>query len=99
MGDDLGEGLKLKSQDELIRDNGTYKKRFGINRFKIPQQTTKDKFVDARTDLISTIPRTQEEHDELDTLNNNFKERLEEMEKESSTSSIKGKKKAVDTLE
>jgi hypothetical protein len=62
--------------------------------FKILQQTKKDKFVDARSDLISTIPRTQEKYDELDNLNENFKERLEELNKEeSSTSVIKGKKK------
>jgi hypothetical protein len=33
MEDNIGEGLKIKSQDELISDNGTYKKCFGINRF------------------------------------------------------------------
>jgi hypothetical protein len=92
----IEDALKIKSQDELIGNNGTYKKRFGINRFKIPQQNTKDKFVDAPTDLISTIPRTLEEHEELDTLNTNFKGRLEELSKTPSLPSIKGKKKVVD---
>ncbi|CAB4432617.1 unnamed protein product [Rhizophagus irregularis] len=89
-------GLKIKSQDELISENGTYKKRFGINRFKIPQQNTKDEFVDAPTDQISTIPRTLEEHEELDKLNINFKGRLEDLEKTPNLPSIKGKKKAVE---
>ncbi|PKC02625.1 hypothetical protein RhiirA5_424985 [Rhizophagus irregularis] len=95
MEDNIGEGFKLKSQDELIGENGMYKKRFSINRFKLPQQTKKDKFVDAKSDLISTIPRTQEEHEELDNLNKNFKERLEELDKdkESSMSIPKGKRK------
>jgi hypothetical protein len=34
MEEDLGKGLKMKSQDELIGEEGTYKKRIGINRFK-----------------------------------------------------------------
>ncbi|PKY60342.1 hypothetical protein RhiirA4_483931, partial [Rhizophagus irregularis] len=81
MEENIGEGLKIKSQDELIGgDNGTYKKRFGINRFKIPQQT-----------------KTQEEHDELDNLNENFKERLEEVNKEEERKpDYKGKKKALE---
>ncbi|CAB4432519.1 unnamed protein product [Rhizophagus irregularis] len=88
--------IPIKSQDELISENGTYKKRFGINRFKIPQQNTKDEFVDAPTDQISTIPRTLEEHEELDKLNINFKGRLEDLEKTPNLPSIKGKKKAVE---
>ncbi|PKY59495.1 hypothetical protein RhiirA4_482284 [Rhizophagus irregularis] len=89
-------GLKIKSQDELIGENGTYKKRVGINRFKIPEQKSKDEFVDAPSDHISTIPRTLEEHEELDNLNENFKERLTELEKTTSLPSSKGKKKIVE---
>ncbi|PKY56072.1 hypothetical protein RhiirA4_549063 [Rhizophagus irregularis] len=78
----LMESLKIKLQDELIGDNGTYKPQRGINRFKVPTQTiSKDKFVDARTELLSTIPRTEEEHRELDDLNNNFSGRLEDLDK------------------
>ncbi|EXX78291.1 hypothetical protein RirG_016300 [Rhizophagus irregularis DAOM 197198w] len=36
MEEDLGKGLQIKSQDELIGKEGTYKKRTGINRFKVP---------------------------------------------------------------
>ncbi|CAB4431328.1 unnamed protein product [Rhizophagus irregularis] len=80
MEEDLGKGLKIKLQDELIGDEGTYKRRSGINRFKIPTQTrAKDKFVDARSDVLSTIPRTEEEHQEIDDLNNNFSGRLEQI--------------------
>ncbi|PKC54764.1 hypothetical protein RhiirA1_446999 [Rhizophagus irregularis] len=86
----------MKSQDELIGDEGTYKKRFGINRFKLPQQMAKNKFVDARTDQISTIPRTLEEHEELDALNSSFKGRLEDIASGSSLPSAKGKKKVED---
>jgi hypothetical protein len=37
--DDINRGLKIKSQDELIGDEGTYKRKIGINRFKVPTQT------------------------------------------------------------
>lgn len=43
MEEDVGKGLQMKGQDELIDENGTYKKRFGINKFKIPQQATASK--------------------------------------------------------
>ncbi|CAB4409249.1 unnamed protein product [Rhizophagus irregularis] len=76
MEEDLGKGLKMKSQDELI-----------------------DKFVDAKSEILSTIPRTQEEHEEPDNLNNNFSERLEELEKESSLPNEKGNKKRVVTTQ
>ncbi|PKK70303.1 hypothetical protein RhiirC2_779890 [Rhizophagus irregularis] len=60
-------------QDELIgEDETSYKKKFGTNRFKLPQQETSskaEKFFDAHSDPISTIPRTLEEHLELDSLN------------------------------
>ncbi|CAB4418476.1 unnamed protein product [Rhizophagus irregularis] len=77
------EGLKIKSQDELIGEEETYKKKFGINRFKLPQQAStskaKDKFYDAPSDPISTM--TLEEHEELDNLNKNFSKNLEEVNK------------------
>ncbi|GBC31081.2 uncharacterized protein OCT59_016154 [Rhizophagus irregularis] len=94
--DNMENGLKIKSQDELISENGTYKKRFGINKFNIPQKP-KDGFVDVPTDLISTIPRSSEEHEELDNLNNNFKERLEELKMTTTaTTQRKGKKKVTE---
>uniref|UniRef100_U9TQF4 Uncharacterized protein n=4 Tax=Rhizophagus irregularis TaxID=588596 RepID=U9TQF4_RHIID len=97
MDDDLGKGLQMKSQDELIGKDGTYKKRFGINRFKVPTQTKrKDEFVDAQSDPISTIPRTEEEHEELDSLNNNFSNRLDKVSKIPSLPNEKGKKKEED---
>ncbi|GET63086.1 uncharacterized protein OCT59_004728 [Rhizophagus irregularis] len=72
---EIGDGLKIKLQDELIGDEGTYKRKIGINRFKVPTQTkSKDKFFDAKSEILF---RTQEEHEELDALNNNFSERLE----------------------
>ncbi|PKC54211.1 hypothetical protein RhiirA1_477749 [Rhizophagus irregularis] len=80
MEEDLGKGLKIKLQDELIGDKGTYKRKTGINRFKTPTQTKKDKFVDAQSDILSTIPRT-EEHADFDALNNNFSDRLNKIEK------------------
>ncbi|EXX63199.1 uncharacterized protein OCT59_025381 [Rhizophagus irregularis] len=71
------------NKDELIGAEGTYKKRTGVNRFKVPMQSIYkgDKFVDAKSDLLSTIPRTKEEHEELDNLNNNFSARLDELRK------------------
>ncbi|EXX68037.1 uncharacterized protein OCT59_000195 [Rhizophagus irregularis] len=81
MVEDLGKGLKIKLQDELIGDKGTYKRKTGINRFKVPTQTKKDKFVDAQSDILSTIPRTEEEHADFDALNNNFSDRLNKIEK------------------
>ncbi|CAB4427974.1 unnamed protein product [Rhizophagus irregularis] len=94
MDEDMGKGLQIKSQDELIGEEGTYKKRFGVNRFKVQTQTnSKDKFVDAQSEPLSTIPRTKEEHEELDNLNNDFSKRLE---KEVPKVDTKGKKKAVE---
>ncbi|GBC11736.2 hypothetical protein GLOIN_2v1791387 [Rhizophagus irregularis DAOM 181602=DAOM 197198] len=55
-----------------------------------------DGFVDATTDLISTVPRTSEEHDELDNLNNKFKERLDELKMTTDTTQRKGKKKVTE---
>ncbi|PKC56590.1 hypothetical protein RhiirA1_473777 [Rhizophagus irregularis] len=81
MVEDLGKGLKIKLQDELIGDKGTYKRKTGINRFKVPTQTKKDKFVDAQSDILSTILRTEEEHADFDALNNNFSDRLNKIEK------------------
>ncbi|PKY52258.1 hypothetical protein RhiirA4_469775 [Rhizophagus irregularis] len=63
MEEDVGKGLQMKGQDELIDENGT----------------------------------TLEEHEELDNLNNNFKERLEKIEKSSSLPVTKDKRKAEDT--
>ncbi|PKY36425.1 hypothetical protein RhiirB3_458993 [Rhizophagus irregularis] len=93
--ENMENGLKIKSQDELITENGTYKKRFGINKFNIPQKP-KDGFVDATTDLISTVSRTSEEHDELDNLNNKFKERLDELTMTTDMTQRKGKKKVTE---
>ncbi|PKC04201.1 hypothetical protein RhiirA5_422579 [Rhizophagus irregularis] len=75
MEEDMGKGLQMKSQDELIGEEGT----------------AKDRFVDAKSDVLSTIPRTKEEHEELNVLNNNFSERLEEVNKISSLPEEKGK--------
>ncbi|CAB4432493.1 unnamed protein product [Rhizophagus irregularis] len=70
MEEEMGKGLQIKSQDELIGEEGLYRKRIGLNKFKVPiPSKSEDKFVDARSDPISTIPRTQEEHEELDKLN------------------------------
>ncbi|PKY53239.1 hypothetical protein RhiirA4_425879 [Rhizophagus irregularis] len=93
--ENMEDGLKIKTQDELISTNGTYKKRFGVNKFKIPR-ISKDVFVDAPTDQISTIPRTAEEHEELDNLNNKFKGRLDEIETTTTMRPNKGKKKALE---
>ncbi|GBC34046.2 uncharacterized protein OCT59_019071 [Rhizophagus irregularis] len=71
MEEDMGKGLQMKSQDELIGEE--------------------DRFVDAKSDVLSTIPRTKEEHEELNVLNNNFSERLEEVNKISSLPEEKGK--------
>ncbi|PKC05434.1 hypothetical protein RhiirA5_420920 [Rhizophagus irregularis] len=78
----MGKGLQMKSQDKLIGE-------------RVPAQTTsKDKFVDAKSDLLSTIPRTKEEHEELDNLNNNFSERLEDLNKK--TSFPEGKEETIE---
>ncbi|CAB4436501.1 unnamed protein product [Rhizophagus irregularis] len=92
----MDDGLKIKSQDELIGDNGTYKKRSRNNKFKTPQENKEEEFFDAPSDHILTIPRTLEEHEELDNLNNNFKGRLEELEKTANLPPVKGKKKEIE---
>ncbi|PKY51107.1 hypothetical protein RhiirA4_424271 [Rhizophagus irregularis] len=65
-----------KKEHEIIKD---YNAIFG------------DKFVDAKSDILSTIPRTQEEHKELNNLNNSFSERLEDLEEGSSLPNEKEK--------
>ncbi|PKY47711.1 hypothetical protein RhiirA4_463067 [Rhizophagus irregularis] len=80
MDEEIGRGFQMKHQDELIGEEDAYKKRIGLNRFKVPtQSTSKDKFVDAQSDSLSTIPRSKEVHEELDLLNNNFSKRLDEI--------------------
>ncbi|PKK59742.1 hypothetical protein RhiirC2_794392 [Rhizophagus irregularis] len=80
---------ELEKKDEEIIKN--YNATFGNlqihngrrfrKRFKVPTQTKKDKFVDAQSDILSTIPRTEEEHADFDALNNNFSDRLNKIEK------------------
>jgi hypothetical protein len=74
MDEDMDSGLQMKSQEDLIGSNGVYKKRIGINKFRVPTATTSkgDKFVDAQSSPLSTIPRSKEEHEEMDNLNDNF---------------------------
>lgn len=47
---------------------GYIKKSTGKNRFRVPTATTSkgDTFVDAQSSPLSTIPRSKEEHEELD---------------------------------
>ncbi|RGB31981.1 hypothetical protein C1646_670509 [Rhizophagus diaphanus] len=99
-GEDLGKGLQMKSQDELIGKDGVYKKRTRISKFSVPTHKTSKgkKFVDALSSPLSTIPRSKEEHEELDDLNSGFGERLNKMEeknddtmKEGTTSAEKDK--------
>ncbi|PKK58319.1 hypothetical protein RhiirC2_796507 [Rhizophagus irregularis] len=78
---------------KAIYDSTMIEDKIGINSFKVPTQTkSKDKFVDAKSDILSTIPTTEEEHIELDELNNNFSERLEKIGKTSSLPRKKDKK-------
>ncbi|EXX54398.1 uncharacterized protein OCT59_016431 [Rhizophagus irregularis] len=82
MEEDIGRGLQMKDQDELIGKGGVFKKRTGFTKFSVPIHTTsKDKFVNALSGSLSTIPRSKEEHEELDDLNNKFSERLDKIEK------------------
>ncbi|RGB42582.1 hypothetical protein C1646_750763 [Rhizophagus diaphanus] len=79
MDEDMGKGFQMKSQDELIGKNGVFKKN---NKFKMPIHTTHngDKFVDALSSPLLTIPRSKEEHEEFDDLNNRFSEHLDKIE-------------------
>jgi hypothetical protein len=83
MEEDIGRGLQMKDQDELIGKDGVFKKRTGFTKFSVPTHTTSkgDKFVNALSGSLSTIPRSKEEHEELDDLNNKFSERLDKIEK------------------
>ncbi|RGB38714.1 hypothetical protein C1646_805766 [Rhizophagus diaphanus] len=62
------------------------------NKFSVPTQTTSngEKFVDALSSPLSTIPRSKEEHEELDELNNKFSERLENIENKAVDTKDKG---------
>ncbi|PKY34230.1 hypothetical protein RhiirB3_453751 [Rhizophagus irregularis] len=48
-----------------------------------------DNFVDAQSSPLSTIPRSKEEHEELDNLNSNFTSRLEEITVNKGKASVK----------
>lgn len=80
MEEDIGRGLQMKDQDELIGKDGVFKKRTGFTKFSVPTHTTSkgDKFVNALSGSLST---SKEEHEELDDLNNKFSERLDKIEK------------------
>ncbi|PKY30953.1 hypothetical protein RhiirB3_392960 [Rhizophagus irregularis] len=96
MEEDMGKGLQMKSQDELIGEEGTYRDQIDLKcqrkqHLPYKKRMAKDRFVDAKSDVLSTIPRTKEEHEELNVLNNNFSERLEEVNKISSLPEEKGK--------
>ncbi|PKB99968.1 hypothetical protein RhiirA5_370106 [Rhizophagus irregularis] len=79
----------MKGQDELIGKDGVSKKN---NKFSVPTHTTSngEKFVDALSSPLSTIPRSKEEHEELDDLNNKFSERLDNLEKKKDLSNKEG---------
>ncbi|CAB4415702.1 unnamed protein product [Rhizophagus irregularis] len=87
MEEDIGKGLQLKDQDELIGIEGVFKKRTGLNKFNVPTQTTSngDIFVVAPSGSLSTIPRSIEEHEELDVLNNKSSERLDSLSNKNTT--------------
>ncbi|RGB28630.1 hypothetical protein C1646_767578 [Rhizophagus diaphanus] len=82
---------KMKGQDELIGIDGICKKRTGINRFKVPAQTISKSR--CPTCPLSTMPKSKEEHEELDDLNDNFSRRLEDTEKTKVDSKEDGKNK------
>ncbi|PKY22143.1 hypothetical protein RhiirB3_435977 [Rhizophagus irregularis] len=91
-GRNIGKGLQIKNQDELIGEEGTHRKRIiGVNRFKVPMKTTSKEQFDAQSDPLSTILRTKEEHKELDKLNDTFSKRLDEENRKSSLPEEKGK--------
>lgn len=77
----IEDGLKMKSQDELIGKEGVCRKRINTTKFSVPIHTTSEgeKFVDAPTVPLLMIPRNKEEHEELDDLNNKFSKRLDKM--------------------
>ncbi|EXX74303.1 hypothetical protein RirG_052380 [Rhizophagus irregularis DAOM 197198w] len=89
MEEDLGIGLQMKGQDELIGKDGVFKKN---NKFSVPTHTISngEKFLDALSSPLSTIPRSKEEHEELDDLNNKFSERLDNLEKKKELSNKEG---------
>ncbi|PKK61387.1 hypothetical protein RhiirC2_791875 [Rhizophagus irregularis] len=92
MDEDMGKGLIMKRQEELIGKDGIYKKRTGINRFNVFAHTTSegDKFVDAYESPLSMIPKSKEEHEELDDLNSKFIEHLDKLEKKKEDVTIEG---------
>ncbi|PKB93481.1 hypothetical protein RhiirA5_441176 [Rhizophagus irregularis] len=84
----------MKSQDELIGKKGVCRKRIKTTKFSAPIHTTSEgeKFVDAPTAPLSTIPRNKEVHEELDDLNNKFSKRLVKMKDKETFISKKGRR-------
>ncbi|PKY37722.1 hypothetical protein RhiirA4_450620 [Rhizophagus irregularis] len=91
----LGEKDKKSTDYEIVKKFiGQYGGRFAKihhgRRYGVPTATSKgDNFVDAQSSPLSTIPRSKEEHEELDNLNSNFTSRLEEITVDKGKASVK----------
>ncbi|PKC11643.1 hypothetical protein RhiirA5_373694 [Rhizophagus irregularis] len=78
----------MKGQDELIGKDGVFmKRRIGnaINNISVTSVSEDEQFEDALSSpkmfILSMIPRSKEEHDEFNNMNNEFSERLNKLEK------------------
>ncbi|EXX75666.1 uncharacterized protein OCT59_009081 [Rhizophagus irregularis] len=90
MEEDMGKGLQMKDQDEIIGKNGIFT--------KLRRRTTNDgahassedeQFEDApqspKLSAVSTVPRSKEELENFDKLNNTFSERINQLNVNEST--------------
>jgi hypothetical protein len=78
----------MKGQDELIGKNGIFmKRRIGnaINNISVTSVSEDEQFEDALSSpkmfILSMIPRSKEEHEEFNNMNNEFSERSNKLEK------------------
>uniref|UniRef100_U9UNN9 Uncharacterized protein n=1 Tax=Rhizophagus irregularis (strain DAOM 181602 / DAOM 197198 / MUCL 43194) TaxID=747089 RepID=U9UNN9_RHIID len=97
MEEDMGKGLQMKGQDEIIGKNGVLTKLRGrdVTSEGVYHISEDKQFIDAPTSpklsaaLVSTVPRSKEERKNYNKLNEEFSERIEKINDGTLATSLK----------
>ncbi|POG79464.1 hypothetical protein GLOIN_2v1765429 [Rhizophagus irregularis DAOM 181602=DAOM 197198] len=100
MEEDMGKGLQMKGQDEIIGKNGVLTKLRGrdVTSEGVYHISEDKQFIDAPTSpklsaaLVSTVPRSKEERKNYNKLNEEFSERIEKINDGTLATSLKSNK-------
>ncbi|PKY25352.1 hypothetical protein RhiirB3_440258 [Rhizophagus irregularis] len=100
MEEDMGKGLQMKGQDEIIGKNGVLTKLRGrdVTSEGVYHISEDKQFIDAPTSpklsaaLVSTVPRSKEERENYNKLNEEFSERIEKINDGTLATSLKSNK-------